>query len=190
MLSKVGEKIETTRRHCDRWLPARRPLGYSLIHQASNTIQLHASDDCADVDRLIKRRSNAQIFHATAHFRHERFRNTFLHQQARTGATNLSLIEPDSVDQAFDCAVQVGILEHNEGRLAAKLERKPFAARGRRPADGAPDLGGPREGDLIDVRVLDERLTGRTIARDDVHDARPAARSPGKCLQKQVQTEE
>ena len=56
------------------------PLGYALLNQAADAIQLCRSDNGADVDRLIKRRAHAQCFHAAAHLGRERLRNAFLHQ--------------------------------------------------------------------------------------------------------------
>jgi hypothetical protein len=49
------------------------------------------------------------------------FGNALLHQQARAGAADLALVEPDRIDDTLDCAVEIGVLENDEGRLATKL---------------------------------------------------------------------
>ena len=78
-------------------------------------------------------------------------RHRLLHDQARAGAADLALIEPDRVDDAFDRAVEIGVVEDDEGRLAAELERQLLAGARRRLANDAADLGRAGEGDLVDV---------------------------------------
>ena len=94
-----------------------------------------------------------------------------LHDQARAGAADLALVEPDGVDDAFDRAVEIGVVEDDERRLAAELQRQLFAGAGGRLADDAADLGRAGEGDLVDVRMLDDQRAGRAVAGDDVDDA-------------------
>ena len=43
--------------------------------------------------------------HAVANLCDERLGDALLHQEARSGTTDLSLIEPDPVDEPFDRAV-------------------------------------------------------------------------------------
>jgi hypothetical protein len=80
-------------------------------------------NDGADVDGLVERKPDSQSAHAVADLADQRLRDAFLHQQARTGAADLPLVEPDSVDQAFNGAVEIGVVENDEGRFAAELER-------------------------------------------------------------------
>ena len=61
------------------------------------------------------------------------------------------------VDHALDGAVEVGVLEDDERRLAAELERQLLAAAGGRLADDPADFGRAGEGDLVDVGMVDER---------------------------------
>jgi hypothetical protein len=91
-------------------------------------------------------------------------------------AADLPLVEPDGVDQAFDGAVDIGVVEDDVGGLAAQLEREGFARAGRRLADAAAHGGGAGEGDLGDAGMLDDRLPRRAVAGDDVDDA---LRQPG-----------
>src|SRR5579863_3691800 len=116
-------KEKSARWHFHLRLPAGRPVGHALVHQPLNAIKLHAGDDCADVDGFIERWSYTQRAHAVAYFYNQRLRNTFLHQQSRPGATHLPLIKPDSIHQAFDSAIKVGVLENNKRRFAAQLKR-------------------------------------------------------------------
>ena len=106
--------------------------------------------------------------------------DALLHEQPRAGAADLALVEPDRIDDAFDGAVEIGILEDDEGRLAAELERQRLARAGGRLADQAADLGRAGEGDLVDAGMLDERRAGGAVAGDDVDDARRQAGLRGR----------
>ena len=98
--------------------------------------------------------------------------DAFLHQQARTGATDLSLIEPDAIDQTLNRAVEIGVFEDDERRLASQLEREPLVAGRGRAADGASHFGRTGEGDLGHIGMFHQRFARRTVAGNDVDDAR------------------
>src|SRR5581483_10226014 len=102
-----GREVESPRRHLNLRLPAGGALSHSLIHHAAYTLELDGSDDGADVDGLVQRRPDTQGTHAILNFFDQRLRDAFLHQQPRTGAAYLSLVEPDAVHQAFYCAVEI-----------------------------------------------------------------------------------
>src|ERR1700677_2348829 len=61
-------KVESTRRHGSLRLPAGRSLGYSLIHEPADALQLHWGNDCSNIDALIQRQADAQLAHALANF--------------------------------------------------------------------------------------------------------------------------
>ena len=95
-----------------------------------------------------------------------------LHEQARAGAADVALVEVDAVDDPLDRAVERGVVEDDVRRLAAELERELLARAGELPLDRLADLGRPRERDLVDALVRDERRARRAVAGDDVDDAR------------------
>ena len=123
---KSGRKIKAARGHGNLRLPAGGAFGDALIHEALNAIELNAGDDGANVDGFIERRADAECVHAVADFGDEGLGDALLHEEARAGAADLALVEPDAVHEAFDGGVEVGILENDEGRFAAELERKFF----------------------------------------------------------------
>ena len=83
----------------------------------------------------------------------------------------MPLIEPDRVDHALDGAVQIRIVEDDEGRLTAEFERQRFAGAGRGGADRAADLGRARKGDFVDAGMIDERGPRASVPGDDVEHA-------------------
>ena len=64
---------------------------------------------------------------------------------------------------------------HDEGRLAAQLQRQLLARARRGLADEAPHIGGAGEGDLVHACVIDQCGTRGTITRDDVDHTRRQA---------------
>ncbi len=128
-------------------------------------------DHGAHVDALVERVAEAEAVHPVLQLGVEAVGDAFLHDEARAGAADLALVEPDRVDQAFDRAIEIGIVEDDVGRLAAKFERQRLAGAGRGFADLAADLGRAGEGDLVDARVGDQRRAGLAVAGDDVEQA-------------------
>ena len=137
---------------CQQVAPSAMPMATSLL----DAVELHLVDDGADVDGLVERRADAQRFHAGADLVVELLGDALLHQQTRAGAADLALVEPDAVDQAFDGGVEIGVVEDDEGRLAAEFERELLGRLRGGLADDAADFGRTGEGDLVDVGVLDE----------------------------------
>src|SRR5260370_7618123 len=130
--------VKTSRGKHHRWLPADCSFSYSLIDQSPNALQLHRSDNRANVNCFVERRPGAKRTHTVAHFGNQRLSDAFLHQQSRSSAANLPLIEPDAVDQSLDCAVEVGVLENNKRRLPARFGQDPLVSRGAPAANRPP----------------------------------------------------
>src|SRR5690606_13852183 len=66
--------------------------------------------------------------------------------------------------------VGVHVLQHDRRRLTAELEGDRPQTLTTRTADRPADRRGAREGDLVDVRVFDERVAGEGRADDQVDD--------------------
>src|SRR6266478_3517985 len=115
-------EIQPSRGHGNGGLPASRSLSDALIDQPLDALELRARDNRANVDGLIKRRADSKRVHAVLNLADQLVRDALLHEQPRSGAANLPLVEPDAVDQAFYGAVQIGVLKNDERRLAAKFE--------------------------------------------------------------------
>ena len=80
-----------------------------------------------------------------------------LHQQPGAGAAHVALVEEDAVDDALDRLVDRGVVEDDVRGLAAQLQGDLLAVPATDLRDGAADLGGAGEGDLVDVGVLDQQ---------------------------------
>ncbi len=148
-----------------------RAFGDAALHPRVDGFALHRRDNRADVDPLVERVADAQQAHAAAHLRQELGGDALLNQEARSGAADLPLIEPDGIDQALDRAILIGVVEDDEGRFAAQFEREPLARSGGRAADDAPDVGRSGEGDLVEIGMLGDQRAGRVAAGDDVDHA-------------------
>ena len=99
-----------------------------------------------------------------------------VHEHARPVGAHLA----GGVEIAEDCAghgiVELGVVEHDERRFAAELERHVLEGLGRLAHDDAacPGLAGER--DLGDARMGDEGLPGARVA---LHDVEGAVGQPG-----------
>ncbi len=106
----------------------------------------------------------------------ERLRDRLLDQQPAARAADLALVEEDAVDDTLDGLVERGVIEHDVGGLATQLQGQRLVGTG----DGAADLlahgGGAREGDLVHVRMRDEREADLAGPGDDVDDPRRQVR--------------
>ena len=132
--------------------------------------QLRRVDHGPHVDAFVERIAKPQAVHAGLEFAVEPIRDAFLHEETGSGAADLALIEPDCIDKPFDGRVDIGILKHDEGGFAAKLERQSLARPGGRRADLAANLGRAGEGDLVDAVMCDDHFAHRAIAGHDIHD--------------------
>src|ERR1700682_2023906 len=164
-------EICPSRRYGNGGWPAGRSFSDALIAQPLNALELHARDDRANVDRFVERRANPQRVHAVLNLADQLIRNALLHQQPRTGAANLPLVEPDAVNQSFHGAIQIGVFKNDERRLTAKFEGKLLVALRGGLANRASHFCRSRERNLIDFGMLHQRFASRSIAGDDVHDA-------------------
>src|SRR6202451_1421251 len=165
-------EVEPARRHFHLRLPAGRTLGYALIDQPLYSIKLNTGDNRADIDSFVEWRANSERAPTVADFWDQRLRNALLHKQARSGTAPLSLIEPDSIDEAFDGAVQIGIFKNDERRFAAQFERKPLVTLRSRAANRAAHFRRPGECDLVHIGMFHKRFASRTVASHNVYHAR------------------
>jgi ParB family chromosome partitioning protein len=71
----------------------------------------------------------------------------------------------------LDRAVEIGVLEHQERRLAAKLQRQLLAGSRRGPPENPPHLGRARERELADLRMHGQGSARLVVAEHDVENA-------------------
>ena len=82
----------------------------------------------------------------------------------------MALIKEDAVDDAFDCLVDGRVCENDVCRLAAELQRVFLVRAGERLLDDSSDIGRAGKGDLVHVRMFDNRSTSGTRAGHDIND--------------------
>ena len=83
---------------------------------------------------------------------------------------DLALVEVDAVDDALDRLVERRVVEDDVGGLATELEGQALVGPGDALGDALADLGRAGEGDLVDVRMGDQRHPDLARAGDDVDD--------------------
>ena len=123
----------------------------ALGNHVSNSRQLARRNDRAHIDRLVQGMPDTQAVHPCPQTLKETFGDAFLHQNARPGAANLSLVKPDRIHDTLHGGIEVGIIEHDKRRLAPEFECQGFTAAGGQFANLPPDGGGPGKSDLINI---------------------------------------
>jgi hypothetical protein len=93
-----------------------------LGDEVGDGVELDGVDDGADVDGLVEGVSDPEAVHPVFQFGVEAGGDAFLDEEAGAGAADLALVEPDRVDEAFDGAVEVGVVEDDVGGFAAEFE--------------------------------------------------------------------
>ena len=171
-----GRKPVARARQFTRSLQQRAAFGFSLLNNLGDALQLDGIDDGAHVDGFVQRVADAQALHAAAEFAEELRRNALLHEDARARTADLALVEPDGVNNTFNRRIEIRILVHDEGGLAAEFERELLARACGGLADEAAHFRGAGEGDLVHVRMVHDGRTRGAIARDDVDNAGRQAR--------------
>ena len=83
----------------------------------------------------------------------------------------MALVEEDAVHDALDRLVNRRVVEDDVRGLAPEFQREFLASAGGGFGDRAADSGGPGEGDLVDIRMIDEGRPGVASSGDDVDNA-------------------
>src|SRR5690606_30077535 len=136
--------------------------------QLADAVELLARVDGPDIGVLVERVADAQRLEARLEPRDDLVVDVLLHEKAAARAADVTLVEEDAIDDTLDRLVDGGVVEDDVRRLAAQLEGELLARARRRLGDRAADRGRPREGHLVDVRVVDEGRARVTRTRDDV----------------------
>ena len=92
-------------------------------------------------------------------------------EQAGTRLTHLAGVHAAGEQRPVDRGLDVGVVEHDVGPLAAQLERDFLHIRGRQAHDLATHGGRAGEGDLAHVGMRSQPRPDRGIAGHDVEDA-------------------
>src|SRR5687768_2335143 len=144
----------------------------SGIDKLTDAIELRARVDRADVGVLVERIADAQHIDPAFELRHEELGDRFLDEESRAGAADVTLVEEDPVDYAFDRLVDRRIVEDDVRRFSTQLEGEFFVRSRELPHDQLADVSGAGERDLGGSWMSDNGPARLARATDKVHDAR------------------
>ncbi len=95
--------------------------------------------------------------------------------EAAVAGAALAAVEQGSLQRSLNSRVEIGVREHDDGCLPAKLERDTLQIAGGRADDRPSHLRRAREGDLVDPRMARQsRPRGRPAGHDVHHAVRDA----------------
>lgn len=151
----------------------RRALVTTGLDVAHNAVVLQLADLRALEGVVGERVTDLVLLGTLPELSDELVVDALLHEDAGTSAAALPVVVVDAKVDPVDGVVDVGIVEHDVGRLAAQLERHLLQVRRRgRLHDLPADDGRSGEGNLVNIHVRREGgASGLAEAGDDVHDA-------------------
>src|SRR5512134_97769 len=152
-------------------LPAQdqlRPLLLPDLHVPLDLLPARLVDQGPHVGGRLEPGAQPQRFGGLRHHPDELVVDLPVHDQPAGGGAALSGGAEGAPQDAVERQVQVGVVHHDHGVLAAHLERQPLVHPAAGLADPAPGVGGPGERDERHFRVLDQRLPRLGAAVDQL----------------------
>ncbi len=156
---------------CD--LGARRPAG---LDQAADLGKLAGVDDGAQVDVVAVRVADGERVRLGGQPLDVLVVQGRVHQVASGRHADLALVEERAPGGGGDHRVEVGVLEHDHGRVAAQFQVRPLEVTAGGLADSPSGGRGAREGDDRHARVGDQGLSGVRAAGEHMQQVLRQAR--------------
>ena len=134
----------------------RRALLLRPLDRGQDHVVLRLADHRADLGVEVGRVTDSQRRRTVDEAVDERVVDVVVDEEARARFAHLALVEEGAEERAVDRDVEVRVGADDVRRLAAELERHLLDGGCGGGEDLAAGGGGPGEGDLVDVGVLDE----------------------------------
>ena len=122
-------------------------------------------DERAKLDAIVKPVPDAQFGNGFCQFPAKCVVNPVLHVNAVGADAGLAVIAKLAGDRTGHRVVQIGVIEHDEGRVAAQFHRAFHDLVGGLPHQDAPHFGRTGEAELAHLRVLAKLLADVRSAR-------------------------
>ncbi len=143
------------------------------VQIAQHGVALTGTGHRAHLGRGVQRVTQHQRIDAAGQRGVQLIGDGLVHQQARGGRADLTGIEVDARHHPVGGFLDVGIIEHDDRRLAAKLQGDTARAAGRSLHDLLADHIAAGEGNLVDARMTGQRRAdGLAIAVQQIEHAR------------------
>ena len=148
------------------------PCAQRGLEDAGDLLELPAVGQRAHLGRGLERVAEHDLARPRGDPLDQLVVDVLVHDQPGAGHARLPRGREDAGDHAVGGGLEVGVREHDLGRLAAELERDAREVAGGALGDVDAGLGRAREGDLVDAGVAHERAPdGGPVAGDDVEHA-------------------
>ena len=157
---------------------ARAPRPSASSTSAATLSRVSALTKRPDRDPVIEPIAHLERAHLGGELRDEGVVHLLVDVKAVGRGAGLAHVAHLGDHRALDRGVKIGVLEHQERRVAAQLHRRPHHVVGRLVQEPPPHLGRAGERDDAHVRVLQHGAhhRARFARRQDVDDARRHAR--------------
>src|SRR5580693_9780040 len=149
---------------------ARGALAFGDFDVVEHLLELWPGRYRPDLSRVEQRVAHARGLAERNEFVDELVVDRTMDQCAGACDASLAGRGENARDNALDGVVDSGVLEHDIGRFAAKLERDRLDGPRGKLVDALSGAVAPSEGDLRDIRMSDKTFTDlRAKSRQDIH---------------------
>ncbi len=161
-------------------------LGFGVLDMLKHFLGGAGVDQRRLGDALFEAVADFQFFHRRLEFLHERIVHAVLHQETVHAHTGLAGVAELAGDGAFHGLVQIGVVEHQEGRVAAQFQGHLLDVLGAVGHQLAAHLGGAGEAHFAHHRRAGDGVgDGRRGAGDDIDDTGGDAGALGQLGQRE-----
>ena len=155
--------------------PAGEPSGTSVDggrHQGVNVLALALADESAHLRAVVGGQADPDAAGELGDPCADLVVDRAVHEDPGSGDTALTALHEVRVHGRRDREIEVGVLEHDDGALAAQLQHHRHEVGGRLPDHGSPGLDAAGERQHADRAVLHQhRSDDVAAASDDVEHA-------------------
>jgi len=153
-------------------LPARCSFGDALIDQPLDALELHARDDGANVDGFIERRTHSKRVHAVLNLADQLSAMLSCISRREPAQQTCPWLNQMPSTRPSTALSKSASSKMTKGDLPPSSREKLLVALRRGLANRAPNFRRTGERNLVDVGMFHQCFAGRSIAGNDVHDAR------------------
>ena len=150
--------------------------GDRILDDAVDAIDLRTADDRAERHLPRGRVADRQMLRLGDELLGQRIGDLLVRDDEAGGHADLPLVEPGAESYCRGDPIEIGVLKHDDGVLAAELELHFLEMLASKLADAAADRARSRERDHRDVGIGADRLAGLGAAGQDLQHAFGQAR--------------
>src|SRR3989338_5760833 len=148
----------------------------SRLYQFTNSFQLVFGIDGTHIGIFVEWITDTQCLEAVFQFANDLIMDPLLYKETGTGATDMSLIIIDAIDNSLDGLIDRCIFKNNVGRFSTELHGQSFSGAGGGLNNPFSNRSGASEGNFPNVRMTNNHISRFTRSSNNIDDPRRKSR--------------